>query len=401
MVEEEKQEQAAGAGKGQGDKPKPAENALPKLPQNILVAAAAALVVGIFVGAAISAFIAQPADGMPADSAASQIQTMLSAEISSKAESYINENLLTESFIAQNTTATEYNSLLYKIEFEISDGEQSQQFSAFTTVDGKILFIGSGEFPGNYLAYDLDEPLPKPEEPEPVAYPKSDKPEVRLFVWSFCPGGVAGETALKPVVDLLGEKVDAKVVFIGPVTTDAEDAATSCFAGRGKTQEDALSNCCAVYPDIEGETVYSCALHNRADNLHESYESARQACIYKYFPDKFWGYVETFNANCLGSSDMDSCWGEQATALGIDREKIAGCAESAEGIKMLMGDSELSDEYDIHASPTLVINGVIYTGGTSAAGYKEAICSAFSETPSECLQQVSAGSNPSSDATCG
>ncbi|MCX6798544.1 MAG: hypothetical protein NTW59_00390, partial [Candidatus Diapherotrites archaeon] len=177
-------------------------------------------------------------------------------------------------------------------------------------------------------------------------------------------------------------------------------AANSCFAGRGLSQAEALANCCVKYDNIEGQTVYSCALHNTVGNLQESHESGNQACIQKYYPDKYWGYVAAFNNSCVGQAG-DTCWKAEATKLGIDTAKISQCAEGTEGIKMLIADSGTADQYSIGTSPTLMINGVAYDGSTSSSGYKDAICSAFNTPPAECSQAVSAGSSVNTNASCG
>ena len=55
---------------------------------------------------------------------------------------------------------------------------------------------------GNVVADSTPEQTPSQE------ITKTDKPNVELFVMSFCPYGVQAETAMKPVVDLLGDSAD-------------------------------------------------------------------------------------------------------------------------------------------------------------------------------------------------
>ena len=41
--------------------------------------------------------------------------------------------------------------------------------------------------------------------------PKSDKPLVELFVMAYCPYGTQAEKGLIPVIELLGDKIDASI----------------------------------------------------------------------------------------------------------------------------------------------------------------------------------------------
>jgi len=58
----------------------------------------------------------------------------------------------------------------------------------------------------------------------------------------------------------------------------------------------------------------------------------------------------------------------------------------------------LAEQYGVTGSPTLIINGVEYSGSRSSEAYKQAICDAFTTAPSECSQTLS---ETSSTATGG
>jgi len=382
--------------------------------QGAVVFVIVSLIVGLVAGAAVGYFIPKPGaapapPGQP--TAAVGVE-----EITAKVAAYLNTNFLS----VQGTTARvsnvgQYNDFLYSAKLEVmKDGApvEGQDQNIFITKDGKTLIAGE-EYKNAVIMgqlFFMDVPFPAqetPETPPAAAMPKSDKPEVELFVWAFCPGGVSGESTLKPVVDLLGNKIDTKVVFIGPVSTDKTSAAYGCFAGRNsdgtpKPLEEALSNCCVTYPNIDGQAVYSCALHNKAGNLDESHESGRQACIQKNYPEKYWAYLDAFNNACWGKTGIDACWKAEAGKLGIDTQKIGQCAEGAEGINMLIGDSGKSDQYQVSSSPSLFINGVEFTGSRTPEAYKEAVCSAFNTPPAECGSAIGAAAAPdTSNATCG
>ena len=175
---------------------------------------------------------------------------------------------------------------------------------------------------------------------------------------SFCPYGIQAENAMKPVVDLLGSKADIQVRFIANV---------------GGTTPD---------------TVQS--LHGAP----EAQEDFRQACIMKYYDQKtFWKYLMTINANCSSkyrdATAYETCWKDAAKAAGIDTSKIDTCSKGAEGVSLLKADADLSSSKGVSGSPTLLINGVRYSGARTSDAFKEGICNAFNTKPSECSQQLS------------
>jgi len=190
----------------------------------------------------------------------------------------------------------------------------------------------------------------------PQELPKSDKPKVELFVMSFCPYGVQAEDIMKPVYDLLKDKVDFNIRFI---------------------------------ISVGGDTLAS------ANSLHgppEAEEDARQLCIAKKYPNKLWDYVSEINKNCYPTyredGALDKCWKEAAQKVGIPVSEIDTCSKSSEGVNLLKQDEETSNENQVSGSPTLIINGQKFQGGRSSEAYQAAICSAFNDAPEECGEIV-------------
>jgi len=185
---------------------------------------------------------------------------------------------------------------------------------------------------------------------------------------SFCPYGVQAENAMIPVVNLLGNKTDIKIKFIVNVQGDTID------------------------------TVQS--LHG----LNEAKEDARQLAIMQLYPDKYWQYLEQFNAQCYSkasdSAALEACWKQIATTLGMNASKIEETAYGSEGIALLKQNAQDADENSVTGSPTLIINGVKYSGSRTAEAFKQAICNAFSTAPSECSQQLSSTTGQTS-GNCG
>jgi glutaredoxin len=204
----------------------------------------------------------------------------------------------------------------------------------------------------------------------PLAAPqKSPRPAVDLYVMSFCPYGVQAETAMKPVVALLGAKADFRVRYIATVKNSTVEGIRS--------------------------------LHG----IEEAKEDLRQLCVMKYYPDKFWSYIEGINAQCYpGSREpavLDPCWRNVSVPLGIDPEKVTSCAYSSEGISMIKDDERITTEKQITGSPTLLINGQRYAGQRTAEAYKLAICSSFESPPVECNTVLSAQQAGQAAGACG
>src|SRR3989339_1578539 len=119
----------------------------------------------------------------------------------------------------------------------------------------------------------------------PVVVPKSDKPVAEAFVFSYCPYGLQFEKALAPVYDLLKDKSNIEIVFIG-------------------------------------------AMHGE----YEKVESFRQICVQKlYGKDKLWQYLKEFNIN----TDLGNCRGDATCIVPfldkiysnnkMDKSKIEDC----------------------------------------------------------------------------
>ncbi|MBU4023120.1 hypothetical protein KJ591_02040 [Patescibacteria group bacterium] len=246
---------------------------------------------------------------------------------------------------------------MYKVNFEV----MGQTDSAYVTKNGKYLF---------FQPFDM---LP-PEPVEPKSFSKSDKPEVDLFVMSYCPYGNQAEELMMPVVDLLGDNADIELRYI--VYSDYQTG----------------------YPDycIDEANKY-CSMHK----IGELNQGIRELCVQKYDPLNFWNFVKQANAQAT-YDDIDAKWQGIASSLGIDVNMVNDCQQN-EGIALL--DNELiltgtlypvqdpanhgSKEEDmISGSPTLVINGMIYDGARSANDYKEAICSAMNNPIDGCEQDL-------------
>jgi len=241
--------------------------------------------------------------------------------------------------------------------YEIKFSWEGEDQMAYVTKDARYLFP------------QLFDMVP----PEPKSFSKTDRPEVDLYVMSFCPFGNQAEELMMPVAELLGDKANIKLHYIVSKEQDAK------FSSLHGDQE--------VHQDI------------------------RELCVQKYQKDKFWDFVKAINAGA-NAQNVDEEWKVIAQNIGINIEQIVTCQEQEENSLLteeltltnknypVQDPSKLpppltgKEEIKPSSSPALVINGMIYTGSRSANGYKEAICSAFISPSAECEQDLTTNSAP-------
>jgi hypothetical protein len=211
-------------------------------------------------------------------------------------------------------------------------------------------------------AIELDEEVQNTEgddEVEPQEVPKSDKPDVELFVMSHCPYGTQMEKGIIPVVETLGDKIDFEIKFVN-------------YAMHGGT---------------------------------EVYEQLRQYCIEEEQNDKYLEYLKCF----LRDGDTgETCLDE----VNIDKEKLKACeARVDEEFKVteLLEDeaswaggrfpqfnthADLNAKYGVQGSPTLVINSEVVSTSRDSASLLGVVCNAFNEQPEECTNTELSSTNP-------
>jgi len=174
------------------------------------------------------------------------------------------------------------------------------------------------------------------------------KPEVEVFVMSHCPYGTQVEKGIIPVQELLGDKANIHIRFV----------------------------------------------HYIMHGQQEANEQTRQYCIDKEQEDKFWSYLACF----LDKSDSAGCLDKE----GIDKNKLRSCMDTADKEFNISGDlaagqqyprfrihEDLSKQYGVQGSPTLVIDGKMTQANRDPESLKNAICDAFTIKPDECEQALS------------
>lgn len=181
---------------------------------------------------------------------------------------------------------------------------------------------------------------------------KNDRPQVELFVMSYCPYGTQIEKGLLPVLAAVGAKIDWQIKFVD-------------YAMHGDK---------------------------------EITENLRQYCIQSNEPSKYAAYLSCF----LEVADATGCL---ATAK-IDQTKLAACTIATDqqyGLTAAAADKSKwsgsfppfniqqadNNKYGVRGSPTLVINGQQISGSRDSASLLATICSAFKTPPAECALTLS------------
>jgi len=274
-------------------------------------------------------------------------ENVLSAqEVGEKAINYINQNILMDQATAVLINVIEEKGL-YKLTLKIEE----QEIVSYATRDGKFLFAEP---------IDLDVQPPSPQGSEtPQETPQTEKPNAKLFIMSFCPYGNQAEELMMPVVELLGNKAEIEPHYV------------------------IYSNYGSGYPEYcaDEENQY-CSMHG----IQELNQNVRELCVWKYQRDKFWDFLKEINKNC-SSQNADTCWEGVAQNIGIDVQQIKSCQQN-EIFTLLAEELSLNKQYGVKGSPQLFINDVEYGGERSSEGYKNGICSAFTDPPTECQEDL-------------
>jgi hypothetical protein len=267
-----------------------------------------------------------------------------------KAVKYINENILKGAATASLLNTSE-ESGVYKLHFKIGE----QEYDSYVTRDGKVFFVE-----GINTESPLPTPSPSPENGEnksSTSAPKTEKPDIKLFVMSYCPYGLQAEKAILPVINLLKNKAEIGIYFVN-------------YAMHGKKELD---------------------------------ENLKQYCIQKEENDKFISYLNCF----VKEGNSEKC----SNQAQINNEKISSCVSATDkefNISKQYEDQStwlggqypkfgiydsLNNQYGVKGSPTLVINGkVVEVGSRSPENFKKFICQAFNTEPQECSQALSTAS---------
>ncbi|MBC7074198.1 hypothetical protein H5T58_02310, partial [Candidatus Parcubacteria bacterium] len=224
---------------------------------------------------------------------------------------------------------TNEESGLYRLKLKLTTS--NQEIEIFATKDGKYVFP---------YAIDLTQvPSTSPQPQKPADVEKRERPDVKLFVMSYCPFGLQMQKALLPVWELLKGKADIGVYFV------------------------------------------SYLMHGRK----EMEENLRQYCIQKEQANKYLAYLNCFvkegkSEQCLTEAKIDLAT-LKTCETNTDKEFKISENFKEEGYPPFDVHKDLNEKYGVRGSPTLIINDVEVSVERSPEKVKEAICNAFLNPP--------------------
>ncbi len=289
---------------------------------------------------------------------------MSEGEIRERLSAYI-EQTLPDTPASVNSVEKMKGEGVFKIELDIG----GQNFTSYTTLDGRFLFPS---------AIDLDDFLTAVEESEQDTesgevlgeLPQTERPDVKLFVMSYCPYGLQAQKAFLPAWELLKENTEMGIYFVDYI------------------------------------------MHEKK----EVDENLTQYCIQKEQRDKIISYLDCFvqageGELCLAQVGVDLA-ALDACRQNTDQE--FGVTESYENEDQWLNGryprflvhSDLNEQFGVKGSPTLVINGTEVVSNADQCpadgncfvdpnfvrtpeSFKNVVCGAFVEAPEECEQELS------------
>ncbi len=180
--------------------------------------------------------------------------TIPGATAGEKAAKFINDNLVPNGGVAYKSFTTEGSLYVINVTY------QGKEIPVYVTKDGKYFIQGIA--PMDLVTASANSTASSSAAAQPAAtVPKTAKPKADAFVFAYCPYGLQFEKALAPVYDLLKNKADINIIYIG-------------------------------------------AMHGEFEHV----ESLRQLCIAKnYGKDALWSYLNKFDVNTtIGNCNGDA-----------------------------------------------------------------------------------------------
>ena len=339
----------------------------------IVITAAVAVLFGLVFGYILTAVAISNAwdlPFLPMNKPRVGVQTS-AANFTPKVEQYLTANFLNSYGAEAKVTNTSVVGGLTVMGVDIiQNGKTLSSGEVYVSSDGELVLLGT--------LYDMSKPLPTVNQTQTQTQtattqaPKTDKPDVSLYVMSFCPYGQQAEDGMWPVLDLIKDNINFELHYV-------------------------------VYsPDYyKGQETQYC-LNGTYCSMHgvgEVNEDMRQKCIMQNYNSSVWlGYIKEINSKC-SAQNVDTCWEGVAQSAGIDTTVVKSCFNS-NATSLAASEQNLNSRYNVQGSPMMFINGVEYQGGRTADAYKTAICNAFNNAPSECGQTLSTAASTAS-GSCG
>jgi len=161
------------------------------------------------------------------------------------------------------------------------------------------------------------------------------KPQVELFVMSYCSYAVDAEKELLPFFSKYIDEIDFKLRFIVGEKEESQKNTT-------------------------GQTEFT-SLHGESELI----ENKRQMVIAELYPDKLFDYL------ICRADHLQEAWVHCAKKVELDVSKITRAVESEKITLRLVKEVQRTKELNIKGSPTLVIDGRVIDGGIWRGKVKE------------------------------
>ena len=161
------------------------------------------------------------------------------------------------------------------------------------------------------------------------------KPEVELFVMSYCPYAVQAEQELLPFFEKYGDTIDFKLRFM--------------VSEKEKPQQNITEQ--IGFTSLRGES--------------ELIENKRQMVIAQLYPEKLFAYL------LCRADHLEEAWVNCAKEVGLDVGRIAQAIDTEKVTLDLVEEVQRKEALNIKGSPTLVIDGRIIEGGLWRGRVKE------------------------------
>ena len=257
--------------------------------------------------------------------------------------------------------------------------------------------------------------------------PKSSHPQVKFFIMSFCPYSNQIESTIQPIFNLLSNQVDFIPHYIFKKIDNLSQYCQSktadidiCDSYIKKGYYQSLAECQQIivnnnsncfdeknYLKTSSGLLYG-SLHGR----QEANQNVRELCAWNQVGNNkqnWWKFISNVNNNCT-PQNADTCWEEQGKIAGIDTDKVTECF-NRDAVDLIEHEISVTNQYNIHVSPTILINDTIYPPensyiinkqGTltignnlinqdhyrSSESIKKAICSSFDKSPTNCQTKL-------------
>jgi len=294
----------------------------------------------IAVGVIVAVILAFTAGSILTSRMTNSMTTVKAQDCGDKVMQYINKYLVKQGTSANLVGVNEYNGM-----YQVLTTYQGQELAIYADSGCTLLFP-------SIINMSIGTAQPATTAAAPATPMKSVTPFVDIYVMSFCPYGTQAEEALAPVQALLGSKTKMNIRYI---------------------------------TSISGTTVNS--LHGP----EEAKEDLRQLYIQSTSPAVFWKYITGFDTKCYplvqNLSALGECRDNLMTSLGLDAASIEAASQG--NLTLLKADAADVAAKGISGSPTVLINGVLYTGSRAPEAYKEFICNSFTKQPAECSTNLS------------